>query len=347
LTDLHWDETPFRPYDAQLGRFHGVDLLADMFPGITPMHFGYNNPVMFNDPTGLAAEGDGDLGGIIPRKKARRHGFGKGGGNVEIDDKLTAPDNGQDKRVKDRGVVRDDGGKRSSGGWQMPDNATRTSQVERQIASKKARPGKLGRRGGGGRVGAVLRMIDMVLEVNDYFKEKALKETVYRQLEQLLGKDWQDIYNGGREWDEEAELDDDKDDNGKTYMIYETRRDYKKYLPDHPATTALPYFGITSATNLVGYVDARYSPNSIQGRFAGQLFGTQRFNKMTARGIEEALILLNTPGLSVYAGTRIDNRYHSTAMVRPVYLPRLVAGLIALYNWGKDTGKDWMQVFKR
>jgi RHS repeat-associated protein len=54
---LHWDETPFRPYDAQLGRFHGIDALADMFPGITPMHFGYNNPVLFNDPSGLKANG--------------------------------------------------------------------------------------------------------------------------------------------------------------------------------------------------------------------------------------------------------------------------------------------------
>jgi RHS repeat-associated protein len=53
---LHWDETPLRPYDAQLGRFHGIDLLAEMFPGITPMHFGYNNPVMFNDPSGLLSD---------------------------------------------------------------------------------------------------------------------------------------------------------------------------------------------------------------------------------------------------------------------------------------------------
>jgi hypothetical protein len=36
-----------------LGRFHGIDALAEMFPGITPMHFGLNDPIQFNDPMGL------------------------------------------------------------------------------------------------------------------------------------------------------------------------------------------------------------------------------------------------------------------------------------------------------
>jgi hypothetical protein len=34
-----------------------VDLLAAKFASITPMHFGYNNPIMFNDPTGLISQG--------------------------------------------------------------------------------------------------------------------------------------------------------------------------------------------------------------------------------------------------------------------------------------------------
>jgi hypothetical protein len=58
---LHWDcasadETPFRPYDAQLGRFHGVDLLAEIMPSWTPMHFGFNDPISQNDPTGLSPQ---------------------------------------------------------------------------------------------------------------------------------------------------------------------------------------------------------------------------------------------------------------------------------------------------
>ncbi|MEP1781521.1 RHS repeat-associated core domain-containing protein, partial [Reichenbachiella sp.] len=51
MTD--WYMTPFRKYDPSLGRFHGEDALADLMPGITPSHFGYNNPIMTNDPTGL------------------------------------------------------------------------------------------------------------------------------------------------------------------------------------------------------------------------------------------------------------------------------------------------------
>ncbi|NJL55356.1 hypothetical protein HC928_09350 [bacterium] len=49
-------ETDFRGYDPQLGRFHGYDLLASAFSGITPYQFGFNNPVSFNDPTGLCPE---------------------------------------------------------------------------------------------------------------------------------------------------------------------------------------------------------------------------------------------------------------------------------------------------
>lgn len=43
----------FRLYDGALGRFLGIDLLADMFTDHSPYHFGYNNPIAFADPTGL------------------------------------------------------------------------------------------------------------------------------------------------------------------------------------------------------------------------------------------------------------------------------------------------------
>ncbi len=46
-------ETPYRNYNAQIGRFQGIDLLAELTPSITPMQFGANNPISFNDPTGL------------------------------------------------------------------------------------------------------------------------------------------------------------------------------------------------------------------------------------------------------------------------------------------------------
>ena len=53
---LDWAMTEFRPYDSQLGRFHQVDKLAEMFVPLTPYHYSYNNPTMFNDPTGLAPQ---------------------------------------------------------------------------------------------------------------------------------------------------------------------------------------------------------------------------------------------------------------------------------------------------
>jgi hypothetical protein len=46
-------DTPFRSYDAQLGRFHQIDPLADLAPGINPYRFGFNNPISLNDPIGL------------------------------------------------------------------------------------------------------------------------------------------------------------------------------------------------------------------------------------------------------------------------------------------------------
>ena len=55
---LFWDETPFRNYDSQLVRLWGVDKLAELVPGITPFHYAYNNPIGFNDPTGLMPQFD-------------------------------------------------------------------------------------------------------------------------------------------------------------------------------------------------------------------------------------------------------------------------------------------------
>lgn len=45
-------ETPLRQYDPQLGRFNGVDVLADEYVSLTPYQYGGNNPILFSDPTG-------------------------------------------------------------------------------------------------------------------------------------------------------------------------------------------------------------------------------------------------------------------------------------------------------
>ncbi|MDX2303919.1 MAG: RHS repeat-associated core domain-containing protein [Microscillaceae bacterium] len=46
-------ETDFRGYDPQLGRFVQYEPLADLYSGISPYQFAFNNPVRFNDPLGL------------------------------------------------------------------------------------------------------------------------------------------------------------------------------------------------------------------------------------------------------------------------------------------------------
>ncbi|MFY7665513.1 RHS repeat-associated core domain-containing protein [Flavobacterium sp.] len=46
----------FRAYDPALGRFTGVDLLAELQYEHTPYHFGYGNPNVFADPSGLFAK---------------------------------------------------------------------------------------------------------------------------------------------------------------------------------------------------------------------------------------------------------------------------------------------------
>jgi RHS repeat-associated protein len=66
-------ETDWRGYDPQLGRFKGIDALADEMPGINPYQYSYNNPVMFNDPSGenpllgalIGAGAGGVVGGVI------------------------------------------------------------------------------------------------------------------------------------------------------------------------------------------------------------------------------------------------------------------------------------------
>ena len=50
--ELNYSNTFYRKYDAQIGRFTGVDMLAENFVSLNPYNYGNNNPVMFNDPTG-------------------------------------------------------------------------------------------------------------------------------------------------------------------------------------------------------------------------------------------------------------------------------------------------------
>lgn len=46
-------ETAFRSYDPQLGRFHQIDPLADMYSDMSTYAYGSNSPILWNDPMGL------------------------------------------------------------------------------------------------------------------------------------------------------------------------------------------------------------------------------------------------------------------------------------------------------
>ncbi|MBN8856932.1 MAG: hypothetical protein J0H29_01015, partial [Sphingobacteriales bacterium] len=48
---LDWYDATFRMYDAQIGRFHQIDPLADL--NFSIYSFSQNNPILFNDPFGL------------------------------------------------------------------------------------------------------------------------------------------------------------------------------------------------------------------------------------------------------------------------------------------------------
>ena len=48
-----------RQYDPAISRFISMDVMAEGDADLTPYRFGYNNPVLFSDPTGLWEEVDG------------------------------------------------------------------------------------------------------------------------------------------------------------------------------------------------------------------------------------------------------------------------------------------------
>ncbi|WP_375560244.1 RHS repeat-associated core domain-containing protein [Bernardetia sp. OM2101] len=76
-------ETPFRSYDAQLGRFWQVEPLADIYCSISMYQFAYNNPVSFNDPTGLSSDtgsGSGIGGFPLPAQPEPQTGGNVGSG---------------------------------------------------------------------------------------------------------------------------------------------------------------------------------------------------------------------------------------------------------------------------
>jgi RHS repeat-associated protein len=69
-----WYDLPFRNYDASLGRFMQIDLLAHVDHSTSPFAYSGNNPVVFNDPTGLLKATKSELYAFINKALSNRGG---------------------------------------------------------------------------------------------------------------------------------------------------------------------------------------------------------------------------------------------------------------------------------
>jgi RHS repeat-associated protein len=127
------------------------------------------------------------------------------------------------------------------------------------------------------------------------------------------------------------------EDGDEGYYIYEARRSHKKEA-EIVDKANIPYFGITKNALIASPgVNGRYSADSDEGS-TGQILG--KTNYYTAKGVETALILLNTKGYSsVLASTRVDNKMLSTRN-----RARLVSGILWLRA---NFGDNWKDTFLR
>jgi len=64
---LEWMDFHARNYDASLGRWMNIDPLAEQFYDTSPYTYVSNNPLRYDDPTGMAQED------VISKRKSSRY----------------------------------------------------------------------------------------------------------------------------------------------------------------------------------------------------------------------------------------------------------------------------------
>jgi RHS repeat-associated protein len=104
--NVDYYETAAREYDAQIGRFTGIDAMSEQSIALSTYQFGGSNPVSFNDPSGLLQKrpediygghsyfgrGSGNCGWTdIDQTFAELDGNGSGFEQPHIDDVLSSP----------------------------------------------------------------------------------------------------------------------------------------------------------------------------------------------------------------------------------------------------------------